>query len=127
MKQWQGRVAVITGAASGFGLEAARIAARAGMKIVMADVQAEALELAADDVRGLGAEVLPWRLDVSKAVEVDALATATRERFGAPHSSSTTPASAPAAWSGSTAPPTGTGCWASTCSASPTACAPSRR
>ena len=85
MKQWQDRVAVITGAASGFGLEASRIAARAGMKIVMADVQAEALELAADDVRSLGADVLPWRLDVSQAVEVDALATATRERFGAPH------------------------------------------
>ncbi|MBP6252508.1 MAG: SDR family oxidoreductase [Rubrivivax sp.] len=89
MNQWQGRVAVITGAASGFGLEAARIAARAGMKIVMADVQADALELSASDVRALGAapgaEVLAFRLDVAKAVEVDALAAATRETFGAPH------------------------------------------
>ncbi len=89
MNHWQGRVAVITGAASGFGLEAARIAARAGMKIVMADVQADALELSANDVRALGAvqgaEVLAFRLDVAKAVEVDALAAATRETFGAPH------------------------------------------
>jgi NAD(P)-dependent dehydrogenase (short-subunit alcohol dehydrogenase family) len=85
MTDWTGRIAVITGAASGFGLEASRIAARAGMKIVMADVQADALELSANDVRALGAEVLAHRLDVSKAAEVDALAAATRERFGVPH------------------------------------------
>ena len=77
--------AVITGAASGFGLEAARLAARGGMKIVMADVQADALETAAAEIRGLGAEVLPFRLDVSRAAEVDALAEATMARFGAPN------------------------------------------
>ena len=63
----KGRVAVITGAASGFGLEASRIAARGGMKVVMADVQPDALELAAQDVKALGAEVLAQRTDVSKA------------------------------------------------------------
>ena len=47
MKTLQGRTLVVTGAASGFGLETARIAARQGMNVVMADVQAEALELAA--------------------------------------------------------------------------------
>ncbi|CAD5374796.1 putative 3-hydroxybutyrate dehydrogenase [Rubrivivax sp. A210] len=82
---WQGRTAVITGAASGFGLEACRIAARAGMKVVMADVQAQALELSAAEIAGLGAEVLPFRLDVSKAAEVEALGAATMARFGAPH------------------------------------------
>jgi NAD(P)-dependent dehydrogenase (short-subunit alcohol dehydrogenase family) len=85
MKDLKDRVAVITGAASGFGLEAARIAARGGMRVVMADVQADALELSANEVRGLGAEVLPFRLDVSRAEEVEALGAATRERFGAPH------------------------------------------
>ncbi|MBI3155877.1 MAG: SDR family oxidoreductase [Burkholderiales bacterium] len=85
MKHTDGRVAVITGAASGFGLEAARIAARRGMKVVMADVQPDALELSAHDVSALGAEVMPYRLDVSRAQEVDALAAAVRERFGAPH------------------------------------------
>lgn len=89
MNDWTGRVAVITGAASGFGLEASRIAARAGMKIVMADVQADALELSAHDVQALGAtqgaQVMPFRLDVSSGAEVDALAAATAERFGAPH------------------------------------------
>ncbi len=82
---WQGRTAVITGAASGFGLEACRIAARRGMHVVMADVQPQALELSAAEIRGLGAQVLPFRLDVSKATEVEALAAATLQRFGAPH------------------------------------------
>ena len=85
MKTFKGRTAVITGAASGFGLETCRIAAREGMNIVMADVQADALERAAADIRGLGAEVLPFRLDVSQAHEVEALGDATMKRFGTPH------------------------------------------
>ena len=80
----KGRTAVITGAASGFGLETSRIAARRGMNVVMADVQADALELAANEIRGLGAQVLAQRVDVSKAEQVDALAAACAERFGAP-------------------------------------------
>ena len=79
-----GGTAVITGAASGFGLEASRLAARRGMRVVMADVQADALEAAAAEIRGLGATVLPFRLDVSKAAEVDALGAATRQAFGVP-------------------------------------------
>jgi NAD(P)-dependent dehydrogenase (short-subunit alcohol dehydrogenase family) len=85
MKTFSGRTAVITGAASGFGLEAARIAAREGMNVVMADVQPDALELSAQEVRGLGAPVLALRVDVSQAADVEALGAATRERFGAPH------------------------------------------
>ena len=85
MTTWQGGIAVITGAASGFGLEASRIAARRGMRVVMADVQADALDAAAAEIRGLGAEVLPFRLDVSKAAEVDALAQATLQTFGTPN------------------------------------------
>ena len=81
----QGGVAVVTGAASGFGLEASRLAATQGMRIVMADVQADALEAAAQHVRGLGAEVLPFRLDVSRAAEVEALGAATVQRFGVPN------------------------------------------
>ncbi len=84
----QGGVAVITGAASGFGLEASRIAAARGMRIVMADVQEDALQRAAAEIGAEGAhgaEVLPFRLDVSKATEVEALATATMQRFGAPN------------------------------------------
>ena len=88
MKTFKGRTAVITGAASGFGLECCRVAAREGMNIVMADVQADALERAAAEIRaslGPGAELLPYCLDVSQAHEVEALGAATVARFGAPH------------------------------------------
>jgi NAD(P)-dependent dehydrogenase (short-subunit alcohol dehydrogenase family) len=85
MKSFQGRTAIITGAGSGFGLEAARIAAREGMNVVLADVQVDALERALDEMHTLGAQALPYRLDVSKAVEVEALAKATVDRFGVPH------------------------------------------
>ena len=85
MKLFKGRTAVITGAGSGFGLEAARIAAREGMNVVLADVQVDALERAQGEIQALGAQVLPYRLDVSKAVEVEALAKATVDRFGAPN------------------------------------------
>ena len=85
MKKFQGRTAVITGAASGFGLEVARIAAAKGMAIVMADIQKDALDAAAAELAALGAPILPFRVDVSHAAEVEALGAATRERFGAPH------------------------------------------
>jgi len=84
MKHLKGRTAVITGAASGFGLEASRIAAREGMNVVMADVQQDALDRAAAEIAAAGAAVLPFRLDVSKAAEVEALGAATLARFGAP-------------------------------------------
>jgi NAD(P)-dependent dehydrogenase (short-subunit alcohol dehydrogenase family) len=85
MKTFQGRVAVLTGAASGFGFELSRLAAHAGMKVVMADVQVDALEAAATQIRALGAEVLTQRVDVSKADQVQAMADATRATFGVPH------------------------------------------
>ena len=85
MKTLKGRTAVITGAGSGFGLEAARIAAREGMNVVMADVQQDALDNAAAEIVGMGNLVLPVRIDVSKAAEVEALGAATFKRFGAPH------------------------------------------
>jgi len=85
MMSFKGRTAVITGAASGFGLAASRIAAREGMNIVMADVQQDALDSAAAEIHGSGAHVLPYRLDVSNGADVEALGTATLQRFGAPH------------------------------------------
>ena len=85
MKSFQGKTAVITGAASGFGLETSRLAAQAGMNVVMADVQQDALDKAAAQIEALGAKVLPFRLDVSKGDQVEAMGRATLERFGAPH------------------------------------------
>lgn len=85
MKTLQGRTAVITGAGSGFGLELSRLAAAQGMSIVMADVQQDALDRAVAEVAALGATVLPYRLDVAKADQVEAMGAATLARFGAPH------------------------------------------
>jgi NAD(P)-dependent dehydrogenase (short-subunit alcohol dehydrogenase family) len=55
------------------------------MNVVMADVQQDALDRAAAEIRALGAAVLAQRVDVAHAAEVEALGDATRERFGAPH------------------------------------------
>jgi NAD(P)-dependent dehydrogenase (short-subunit alcohol dehydrogenase family) len=85
MKSFTGRTAVITGAASGFGLEVSRIAATKGMAIVMADIEQGALDRAAAEIAALGAPVLAHRVDVSSAAEVEALGAATHARFGAPH------------------------------------------
>ncbi len=85
IKDFKGRTAVLTGAGSGFGLECARIGARLGMRLVLADVDQEALDVATAELTQVGAEVLPFRIDVSKAAEVEALGAATLERFGAPH------------------------------------------
>ncbi len=82
---FSGKTAVLTGAGSGFGLECARIAARLGMNLVLADVQQDALDIAADEMRAAGAAVLPFRLDVSEAAQMEALGQATQDRFGAPH------------------------------------------
>jgi NAD(P)-dependent dehydrogenase (short-subunit alcohol dehydrogenase family) len=85
MKSFQNRTAVITGAASGFGLEISRLLAAQSANIVMADVQQDALDKAAAEIEALGAKVLPFRLDVAKAAEVEAMGAATLARFGAPH------------------------------------------
>jgi NAD(P)-dependent dehydrogenase (short-subunit alcohol dehydrogenase family) len=79
------KTAVLTGAGSGFGLECARIGAKLGMNLVLADVQQDALDKAAAEMQAAGAQVLAVRLDVSRAGEVEALGLAVQQRFGAPH------------------------------------------
>lgn len=85
MKTFQSKTAVITGAASGFGLEVARVGAQLGMNLVLVDVQTDALDRAVSELQAQGAHILARRVDVSKAAEMDALAAAVHERFGAPH------------------------------------------
>lgn len=85
MKDFKNKTAVLTGAGSGFGLECARIGARLGMNLVLADVQQDALDKAVAEVAASGAQVVGLRVDVSKAEQVEALGAATLERFGAPH------------------------------------------
>ena len=85
MKNFQDKVAVITGGASGLGREFANTAASLGMKLVLADVQQEALDKAVAELEGQGAQVLALLCDVRRGEQVQALADATMERFGAVH------------------------------------------
>lgn len=85
MKNFHNRVAVITGAASGFGREFAIIGARLGMRLVLADVQQEALAATAAELEAQGAQVLAMPCDVRKGEQVEALAQAAMARFGAVH------------------------------------------
>ncbi len=82
---FKNKTAVLTGAGSGFGLECARIGAKLGMNLVLADVQQDALDKAVAEMEAAGAPVLGMRVDVSKAEQVEALGAATLKRFGAPH------------------------------------------
>lgn len=82
MKQFEGKVAVITGGASGFGKEFARIGAQLGMKLVLADVQEDALDTTVAEFKAQGAQVIGLRTDVSKAEQVQALADAAMTAFG---------------------------------------------
>ena len=85
MKGFKGRVAVITGAASGFGKAFAEEAATLGMNLVLADIQADALEATVAELRARGASVVGLRTDVSQAAQVQALADAALAAFGAVH------------------------------------------
>ena len=85
MQAFEGRTAVVTGAGSGIGLELARAAVALGMRVVLADVQPDALEAAAAELAARGADVLPVRVDTSRPEQVDDLAAAVHRRYGAPH------------------------------------------
>jgi len=85
MKDFAGRVAVITGAASGFGREFARIGARLGMKLALADIQADALAATVDELRTQGAQAFGETVDVSRAADVERLAQRTLDAYGAVH------------------------------------------
>jgi NAD(P)-dependent dehydrogenase (short-subunit alcohol dehydrogenase family) len=85
ISNFSGKTAVLTGAASGFGLECARIAAARGMNLVLIDVQTDALAQAEAELSATGVPVVAHRVDVSNAAAMDALAAEVVARFGAPH------------------------------------------
>lgn len=85
MKQFQDRVAVITGGGSGLGRAMAHRFAAEGMKIVLADMDEKAMAATQAELTGKGAAALSVRTDVSQAEQLDALAEKTLQAFGAVH------------------------------------------
>jgi NAD(P)-dependent dehydrogenase (short-subunit alcohol dehydrogenase family) len=85
MRELGGKVAVVTGAASGIGRALAEALAAEGARVVLADVERVALEEAAHAIAAGGAETLAVRTDVSRGEEVEALADAVERRFGGVH------------------------------------------
>lgn len=83
MDDFRDKVAVVTGAASGIGLALAEQCAREGMRVVLADVEEQALQRTARELCRRGARTLAVRTDVSRASDVEALAGRTVETFGA--------------------------------------------
>lgn len=85
IQNFKGKTAVLTGAGSGFGLECARIGAQRGMNLVLVDVQQDALDRATAEIEATGVQVLSRKVDVSSQEQMEALAAAVEQRFGAPH------------------------------------------
>lgn len=85
MEDLEGKVAVVTGAASGIGRALADRWAADGMKVVLADVEPGPLDAARDELDASGADVLAVPTDVSDAAQVEALAAATLDHFGGVH------------------------------------------
>ena len=85
MDELEGRVAVVTGGASGIGLAMAETFGAQGMRLVIADIEADRLDAAAAQLRSKGFEAIGVRTDVSRYAEVEALAQATLKAFGRAH------------------------------------------
>jgi len=85
VKDVKGKVAVVTGAASGIGRGMCETFVQAGMRVVLSDVEEKALALTTAGLRNAGADVHAVVTDVSKAEQVDALAKETLSKYGAVH------------------------------------------
>lgn len=85
MQSFSEKTCVITGAGSGLGREFALLAAKLGMRLVLADVQQDALKQTEASATALGADVLSYVCDVRRGDEVESLAQAAVKRFGAIH------------------------------------------
>ena len=83
MRTVDGKVAVVTGAASGIGQALARRFASEGARVVLADIDVERLARAARELRDAGADALGVETDVSDRAALAALAEAAVDRFGA--------------------------------------------
>ena len=85
MKNLDGKVAVVTGGASGIGRAVATRFAEAGMRVVLADIQEDALDRTASELAAAGHQVIGVRTDVSVGESVETLAATVMAEFGAVH------------------------------------------
>jgi NAD(P)-dependent dehydrogenase (short-subunit alcohol dehydrogenase family) len=85
MRDFKGKTAVVTGAASGIGHALAQRCAEEGMNVVLADIEEKALIDAEREMKAAGAAVLAVLTDVSRAADIEALAKKTLETYGAVH------------------------------------------
>jgi NAD(P)-dependent dehydrogenase (short-subunit alcohol dehydrogenase family) len=85
MKEFKGKVAVITGAASGIGRGIAERCVQEEIKVVLADIEEAPLRETEQTLKAKGASVLALRTDVSKASDIETLARKTLDAFGAAH------------------------------------------
>jgi len=85
MKDLAGKIAFVTGAASGIGLGIAQALAAAGCKVMLCDIEEAALERARADLAATNADVAAVRADVSIKAELQAAADATMACFGKVH------------------------------------------
>jgi len=85
MEELTGRVAVITGAASGLGRAMAVRMAAEGMRVVLADIEPDPLSAVEQELTDGGTEVVTEVVDVSRSEDIDRLASTAFDRFGAVH------------------------------------------
>ena len=85
MKDFEGKTAVVTGAASGIGRALSLEFARRGMNVVAGDIEETPLKTVQGEIEGEGVQCLPVVTDVADLASVRALADAAFGRFGAVH------------------------------------------
>jgi len=85
MENFENKVAVVTGAASGIGLATASKFAENGMKVVLADIEQQALDSAVETITGKGQTAIGINTDVSQLDQVKRLAEAAMDTYGAVH------------------------------------------
>ncbi len=85
MDEFEGKVAVVTGAASGIGRALSDAFAGLGMRVVLADIEAGPLEATAQELRAAGADVFAVTADVSRFQDVERIGEAAMDVFGGLH------------------------------------------
>ena len=84
MQEFEGRTALVTGAASGMGFAMAACFAREGMNVVLVDVEERALKEAAEKIEAMGVTALAVPTDVGSEAAMDRLGEIVHARFGSP-------------------------------------------